>query len=102
MKGSKDEISKLTKQYASDLDSIERCLRDKDKEVASARRQTHDLNKQLKYKEDQLSLASTKKEEAINKLIDIQVSMKIPLEENVILHCQIVELRSHISTTCCK
>ena len=96
LKGSKDEISKLTKQYASDLDSVRRFLRDKDKEVASARRQTRDLNEQLKCKEDQLSLASKKKEDAVNKLRDIQVSIKMLSEENVILHRQVGELRSHI------
>ena len=41
LKASNDEISKLTKQYASDLDSVRRFLRDKDKEAANSRKQTH-------------------------------------------------------------
>jgi hypothetical protein len=96
MKSSKDEASKLTKQYVSDLDALRIVLSDKEKDLARLKKRVSGLNQQLEEKEQELSSVLQTKDEKHSQLKEVQLSLRMISEENVILHRHIAELRRHI------
>ncbi len=96
MKASKDEASKLTKQYVADLDALRIVLSDKEKDLTRLKKRASGLNQQLEEKEQELSSILQTKDEKHSQLKEVQLSLRMISEENVILHRQIAELRRHI------
>lgn len=96
VKLSKDETSKLTKQYVADLDALRIVLNDKEKAFSRLKKRAATLSQELGEKDQQLSFTLQTKDDAYNQLKEIKHSFLLLKEENVILHNQLAELRTHV------
>ncbi len=96
VKLSKEETSKLTKQYLADLDALRIVLNDKEKAFSRLKKRAASLSQELEEKEQQLSFTLQTKDDKHSQLKEIQQSFRLIKEENAILHNQLVELRKHV------